>query len=485
MKNVKNYMYNVSYNVLIMIIPLILATYIARVIGPSGVGLFSYSRAIVMYFGLFAQLGLTMYGSRFIGSVSQDRETLSHAFFEIYSVQLVCTIVVGIAYIIYILCFAQGYFMAFLIMSWYLIGMCFDISWYYFGIGDFKTPLINNVFLRIATCSSIFLFVHSKEDVYIYIAILALERFFTHVILWFFLPKTIDLKIGFLREWKVFLQRHFKANLILFLPLIASQLYKSIDRVMLGRMINITEVGYYENAQSIIQTLLFVITSLGTVMLPIMSAFYKEKKKEEALLYTTYSFEFISFIAMGCIFGVVGVAPLFIPLYYGNQFLVCTELLMLLTPTLLFVGWSDIIRTQYLLPNYRDKEYTIAILLGTIINIVINSILIPRMSSVGAIIGTLAAEFFVMALQFVLVLKELPVMKYMMTGLPYLVFGLLMYLEIQLMNGIVLNKIILLLLEIMVGGITYALLSGGYLYIAHRDWVNQALGMLRGKKDDR
>ena len=57
----KNFIYNVLYQILIMILPLITTPYIARVIGANGVGVQSYTYSVVNYFVLFAMLGVNNY----------------------------------------------------------------------------------------------------------------------------------------------------------------------------------------------------------------------------------------------------------------------------------------------------------------------------------------------------------------------------------------------------------------------------------------
>ena len=49
-KVVKNYFYNLSYQILILIIPLITTPYISRVLGAKGIGIFSYTSSILYTF---------------------------------------------------------------------------------------------------------------------------------------------------------------------------------------------------------------------------------------------------------------------------------------------------------------------------------------------------------------------------------------------------------------------------------------------------
>jgi len=54
----RNYIYNVLYQVLVIIVPLITTPYLSRVLGAEGIGIYSYTYAIVTYFILFSLYSL-------------------------------------------------------------------------------------------------------------------------------------------------------------------------------------------------------------------------------------------------------------------------------------------------------------------------------------------------------------------------------------------------------------------------------------------
>ena len=73
----KNFIYNVLYQILILIIPLITMPYVSRVLGADGVGIYSYTYSISYYFMIIAMLGLNNYGNRTIAKVRNNKEELS------------------------------------------------------------------------------------------------------------------------------------------------------------------------------------------------------------------------------------------------------------------------------------------------------------------------------------------------------------------------------------------------------------------------
>nr|WP_307943334.1 oligosaccharide flippase family protein [Streptococcus uberis] len=77
----KNLGYQSIYQILITFLPLITSPYLARVLGVSSLGLFSYTQSIANYFVLFAGLGVANYGTRAIADVKDDVEKRSKTFF--------------------------------------------------------------------------------------------------------------------------------------------------------------------------------------------------------------------------------------------------------------------------------------------------------------------------------------------------------------------------------------------------------------------
>ena len=80
---VKNYLYNLTYQILIIILPLITASYLARVLGPTGNGIYIYTYTIVNYFVLFGSLGISMYGQREIAYLQNDKAKRKKTFIEL------------------------------------------------------------------------------------------------------------------------------------------------------------------------------------------------------------------------------------------------------------------------------------------------------------------------------------------------------------------------------------------------------------------
>lgn len=451
----KNFSYNIIYQILTLILPLITAPYISRVIGAGGTGIYSYTSSIVQYFILFAMLGMNNYGNRTIAKCRDDKDELSKKFSSLYIFQLITSTLMVILYIGYICLFNNQYLEASLIQLIYLISTCFDISWFFFGLEKFKLTVIRNTIIKILSATSIFIFVKNKDDLMIYITLMSVSHLLSQLSLWPFLKSEVKLVKPKIKD----IMSHLKPNLILFIPVIAVSLYKIMDKIMLGNMATIQDVGYYEYAEKIINIPLSIITALGTVMLPRISNLVANNNQEKIKFYIDKSMQFVLFISIAMCFGIIAISPRFVPIFLGDEFVQTGYILQLLSVTIIFISWANVIRTQYLIPNEEDKPYIISVFIGAIINFVVNILLIPRYKTIGAAIGTICAEISVAIYQTIVVRKEIDFRKYIKYIVQFILSGLIMYIIIINLTHIMNNSYLLIISQVTLGAIIYCILN--------------------------
>ena len=477
MSILKNFFYNVGYQVFIIIVPLILAPYISRVVGPSGVGTYSYTYSIVSLFGIFANLGISKYGNREISKCKGDREKRSRVFAELISAKIGCSVIVLAVYFCYIKLFGEEYRLALLLQVFNLLAFMADVSWFFWGIQEFRITTAVCAVFNVLSVFFIFGFVRTEADVGIYIFIQAFRVFLIQSCTWFFLPKYIDIRIS----WRYIARRHWKSLILLFFPVFAKYLYSMMDRIMIEGIAGITEVGYYENVQSITLTAVTVLTAAGDVVMPRMTVLYERDEKEKARELFRGVFHLVSFIAVGMVFGFIGIADDFIPLFYGNKFETCVFLLKMIAPVVLFSGYSDLIRNNFLLPRYKDKEYVIALIFGAAVNLVINLLLIGRFGSAGAIAGTVTAECIVMLVQLLYVKRELEITYFFKNMIIYCLLGTLILIPCGVLDMFDINPVLNIALDIIAGGGVYAAGVMVYLYVSEKETSVKIVKILKNK----
>ncbi len=448
----KNYLYNVFYEILVIILPILTTPYVSRVLGAQGIGIYSYTISITTYFILFGSLGIALYAKREIAYVQDDTLKRSKIFWEIILLRF---ITLGISLLIFYFTYAShgAYQMYYKILILEILANALDVSPFFQGMEEFKKIIGRNLIVKLISVISIFLFIKTENDVNTYLLIYALSTLIGNVSLWLYLPKYIK-KIPLK---KLNFKKHLKPIIILFIPQIATQIYTVLDKTMIGSLIyDKKEVGFYEQSQKIVKLILTIVTSLGTVMLPRIANKFANGKKEEIEKDVFRSMNFVYFLSIPMAFGLIAVAKTFIPLFLGDGFEKSIAITAAISPILLLIGMSNVIGTQFLLPTKRQKEYTLSVIFGALTNLILNFALIPIYKSVGASIATVIAEMVVTLSQIFYIRKIFNVKKMLFLIKNYLISGIIMLGITLLVLLLPINsQIILLLIQGLVGVISY------------------------------
>lgn len=463
MKNLKrNFGYNLIYQVLVIILPLITAPYVARVLGAENIGIYSFSHSVAYYFLLFGMLGITNHGNRSIAKVAEDRDLRSKEFINIYSIQFVAYVIALTIYIFYVFLFVEEYSLIFILQTLYILSGIFDINWLFFGLEKFKLTVTRNIIIRLITVLSIFIFVNGPDDLWIYTIIMTSGTLISNVYLWLFLPREITFKKI---KYEAILN-HLKPIFIMFIPVISYIIYKVMDKIMLGILADYFIVGIYENATKITGIPTGVLTAFSTVMLPRMSnlaSYNKVNSDFSDLIFN--SFKFVGIIAPALSFGLIGVSGNLAPVYFGEEFRASGNVIAILAISILFSSISGVIRTQYLIPLHKDKVYLVSTIIGAIFNLIVNLMLIPVLHGIGAAIGTIVAEATVFIVQYKFVSKELDVKKMLLSVVPFLFIGIGMSVITSIIGVVLQESIATLIIQIVVGASVYLSLISIYLYV--------------------
>ena len=471
-----NFFYNLGYQILAIILPLITAPYISRVLGSHNVGVFSYTQAMANYFFLFAMLGVNNYGNRTIAGVRDDEEKMRTTFWEIYGFQFLTGLVVCAVYLSYCTWIVKEDVLVSFLQFMYVMSGWFSINWLMFGLEQFKLTTIRNVIIRVGMAAAVFLFVKSRGDLPIYTAIIAGGNLLSVLIIWPFALRAAPFRRPTLRG----MAQHIRPNLILFWPVVAVSLYNIMDKLMLGSMSTKQEVGFYTYAENIVQIPNTLILALDNVMLPRMSNLYAMNKRDQAesLMHNVMMFAMMAAAAMS--FGLAGVGPIFAPWFYGEEFTRCGLFIVMLSPVIVFKGWAGALRTQYIIPNKKDRVYLISLTTGAVVNLCINYILIPRYQGVGAVIGTIAAELSVCVIQFTMLRREIALKRYLSNGISFCVIGAVMYFVVRMLSHVSAYALVTMGLQVCCGAAVFIVLAVFYMVKIIRQpvLVNEALKIL-------
>lgn len=446
-----NYIYNVAYQILNVLMPIATAPYVARTIGADGVGIGSYYSTVAGYFATFAMLGLTNYGSRTIAQCGERRHEQNKVFSSLFYMQIIMCVIMGLLYTGYIFLFIKANIAMASLYGLTIVASAINLNWYFWGIEEFKITVTRSFVVKIVTFISIFVMVKDTNDVLLYNAILVIGNFLGNMPLIIIAPKYVKLvSVSFRDVW-----RNFKPNVMLFIPIIGATLYRTVDKVMIGLMINFQEVGFYENADKIINICLGCIIALGQVMMPRSSNLLSTGKIDESKRLLEKSFRFSSLFSSAITFGLLSVSSIFIPIFLGDNFEDSASILSILSLSFLFLAWGNVLKTQVIIAGEKDDIYIKATFLGLIINFSLNSILIPIMKGDGAAIATVITEGCVFIYLAFKIKQDISVGKMLKQSFPYLAVGFVMMIIVFIIRIQLDINIFSLIILICIGGVIF------------------------------
>ena len=469
----KNFLYNLSYQILSICLPIITAPYLARVIGVEGVGVSSFTISIVAYFILVSNLGISSFGQREIAMHQDDKKAYSKVFWDLAMYRFIIGGLTVIAYI-FLIIFSDRYQMLYLILLLSLVGDIFSITWLYQGLEEYKYISLRNIIIKIFFTLSIFIFVKTPDDLPLYILLYSLSVFVSPFVLWARLPKVIE-KINF-KKLRPF--RYAKDTLIYFLPQIATTIYTVLDRTMLGLFDrDQIENGYYEQAYKIISVATSVVTALNVVVAPRIAFLYKKDNVAEIKERLRKSMRFVNLLSIPLVFGIMATASTIVPWFFGEGYEKVMDILPIFAPIILIIALSGCLGGQCLTPCGKRLSSAIALWVGAGLNLLCNLIFIPRLMSTGAVIGSLVAETTITTAFFWLARKYVNFFITIKDALKYFTAAILMYIVVVIIKGFLPPTIPTTIIEVLVGASVYGIV----LIILRDKMVFEYMGMMKEK----
>ncbi|HIY99713.1 MAG TPA: flippase [Firmicutes bacterium] len=451
----KNYIYNLIYQILLVVAPLIVTPYVSRVLQPTGIGIQSYSASIVSYFTLVAVLGTATFGQKAIGTLQTEAEARSRQFWEIFLVRLITTVVSALFYILYVFVLVPDNAIVALIFGIQLLGTIVDISWFFQGMEEFGKISLSSIFFRIANIVCIFLFVKTADDLNLYVFFSVIFIVGANLSLWLYLPKYL-VKVKRIRPF-----RDIKDVLQLFIPSVAVQIYTVLDKSMIGWLTEgSAENGYYEQAEKVVKMALSVVSSLGTVVMPRIAQKFKQGDDEAVKFYIYKLYRCIMLAGVPMAFGLIVISDVFVPVFFGSGYEKCIPLLCIFSLLTIFIGLNSITNSQYLVPTNRQNVFTVIVIIGAVVNCALNAVLIPLFQAIGACIASVIGEFVVMLAGFLYVWKKKlfaisPIFK---TSVKYWIAAIIMFVPLFFIKKVMPVNVIGLIALIAIGVVVYFLM---------------------------
>ena len=447
----KNMTFQFAYQIVILIVPLIMAPYLTRSLGETSIGVYSYTYSIAYYYVLFCMLGIARYGQRIIAERKDDTIALRKTFWSLYVLHAIVSVVGFLFYLLFCELFCNDNIIIYLSQSLYVLSALFDITWLFYGIEKFKIVVIRNAVVKVLELIFVFVFVKNPNDLIKYTFIMAISALISQASLF---PTVIN-KIKPIKFGKKDILEHIKPLFVLSVSVLAISMFTVFDKTLLGIMTTKDNVAFYEYANKIINIPKMFIVVIGTVLFPRACSCIANNDIDGVKKYYKYSILVVYLIAVATMFGLLGIADLFATVYFGESFAICGTVIKSLTPIILIIGLGDVFRTQFLIPLKKDFSYTFCVIINAVINIVLSLLLIPKLGIYGAVIGTLSAEMFGVIYQGYLIRNYINIKQTIIAAIPFFVAGAGMLILVNSIKTIYNLTIFDLLIQVIFGATVY------------------------------
>jgi len=408
----KNFSWLLVGNVISGLINFFSIIYIARVLGAAAFGMLQFAQAFLLYLVVIVDSGLSTFGTR---EIAQKRNQVEKISMNIFSLRLVIAFVVFCLsfFILLMVPVSPTIRMLFIITFLFVFYRALNTDWVFQGLEKMEYVAVSKLLFSVTTFLFIVLFVRSPGDlvtvpmirfifgllISIVFLLIIFKRFFS-----------FNLRLISVRSWP----NAFLLAIPLGISIVLLQIYDNLDTIMLGIMDTPAVVGIYNAAYRVFYLFAGVFSLWLATVLPVIC-----KRMSEDIDWTKLFCEkFMRLTLLLTIPVTVLVcfsSSLFISLFFGNQYVDAIPALRYLIWALIPLAISNTYGSLVLIPAGLFNRFLASVGAGALANIVMNFILIPRFSYVGAAVATIVAQIIagIIAYYFAQKVFRLHLIKYL------------------------------------------------------------------------
>ncbi|MHB1314626.1 MAG: oligosaccharide flippase family protein [Christensenellales bacterium] len=387
-----NYIYNLVYQALNIIVPIVTIPYVTRIVMPADMGIFSTAQTLFSILTLAAQFGVLVYGTRAIAMVSDDPAQMLSRLRSIYSTQVATTLVLLIPSFLIPLFITNASITGWIyaINAFLIFNATFDISWFYNGQEEFRITITRNIFVKLIAVALIFLFVKKTEDIVLYAVIYVFAALLGNVSMFIGLKKFAGTyRIFSLRwmNWKV-----VKEAVPYLIPLLITSVYLETGRFFLYGISGEAVTGIYDQAIKVARLFIIITMALVAVVGPRMSKFVGAKSFDQLRGYFFKIFIFLMFQSILVMVGILVVGNDFVAFFFGPEYYSVTTVLKVLSIYPLVYSVESSMLALLVRPLGLTKTMLTASIVSLAANILLNSLLVPLFGAIGASIALIVSS---------------------------------------------------------------------------------------------
>ncbi len=399
----KNYFYNLLLSITNILFPILSFPYVSRILGPEGIGKVQFVYSFAQYFALVAAIGIPIYGMKEIARYRDDFEGRSKVFSELLVIYLLTSICLCAVYLVVISSFP--FFNADRDMYLSAAGMvvlsfCY-IEWLYTGMEQFKAVALRSVLFKLIGLVLMYLFIKERSDFRIYLYIMMFSFVGNNVLSFLMIKGKVKPVLKGLD-----LRKHIGPLLLILGTTFATSMYTEMDTVLLGLLSDTRTVGLYTAAVKLSKIAIPFVISMGVVLIPKIAKDFADHNLMEVQETLGKTFKFLAFFSIPVVAGLALLAPEFIALFSGAEFLPATSSMRLLSLLPMIIGFGHLFLCLVLIPSGRNREMLFCVICGMTMSLVLNVILIPHFKELGSSVANVSSEMLVTLLYFYFIRKH-------------------------------------------------------------------------------
>lgn len=392
----KNTFWITTAQVTTKFLKLFLLIYVARILGATDYGKFSFAFAVTGLFIIFIDLGISKIATRELAR--EKKKERDFPFLLTLEIFLSLAVLVLIILISFFITSSPEIRRLIWILAIYNIthGLGGIVYAFFRARQQMEYEAFGIIFEAILITSLGFFVIFSSPSVLsLSYAYLLAGIIFIVSLLFLFHFKFVPLKISISKTvWQNYLAMSWPLAMVGVLGVV----YGQIDSVMMGYWNQITETGWYNAAYRIIGAVLVLNSFVSTSFFPVLSKYFKESKRIFQKVWTA-QIELLILLALPIVSGGIIFAPRIIEFIYGSGYqpsILVFQILLLMVG----INFLQMPFRQALIAADHQRKVFWTTLIGTGVNVILNAILIPRFSLYGAAIAT-STTWFILLLCFI------------------------------------------------------------------------------------
>ena len=478
MKDIGNQTFNSAMYVSIFGVLSIVLAYVFRIILARSLtleeyGLFYAVFSFVSFFLFFRGFGTQTALVKFISQyrIKKEYNKVKTAIFSVFTIQMISSLVMGVILFLLAPFLAENYFRnesAILIMRLFVVYIFLSVIFkilrnIFSGFQKFKLFSLMEPIRMLTTIIFLIIFLIYGKGVFS--PILSLIIGWSFVILLFlpFLTKMFDFSKYKISKVKIMTGKILWFGLPLMFVGVSSKVISNIDTLILTYFSTLEQVGIYNVILPSSLIFLFIGNSLSTIFLPLSSSLWTKGMKEKLAYNLAKSYKYTLLFTVPIILATLIYANLFLDLFFGEAFVEGTAAFRVLLVGVLFYTLAVI--NNSVLSGIGKPRLVMKILLSaSLINLVLNMILIPLFGIMGAAFSTSISYIFVLSLNYGILKKTMNLdLKFKFLSnliIGSLLFMLIMYLVKTLFVLSIWSKVILSFLLSASAYLAYLIIVG-------------------------